>query len=59
MTTQEELLVTGDTFNHYAYSVEHPEWHVEFDNDKDKGAQTRARAGHASTDCGCRTCRAA
>lgn len=39
----QKLLVTGDTFNHYAYSVEHPEWHVEFDNDKDMGAQTRAR----------------
>lgn len=39
----QRLLVTGDTFNHYAYSVERPEWHVRFDIDKDKGAQTRAQ----------------
>lgn len=37
-----QLLITGDSFNHYVYSVERPEWHVRFDVDKDKGAQTRA-----------------
>ncbi len=39
----QRLLVTGDTFNHYVYSVQHPEWHVRFDMDKDMGAATRAR----------------
>ncbi|KGJ05699.1 Glyoxylase, beta-lactamase superfamily II [Paracoccus halophilus] len=38
----QQLLITGDTFNHYAYSVQRPEWHVRFDVDKDKGAETRA-----------------
>jgi glyoxylase-like metal-dependent hydrolase (beta-lactamase superfamily II) len=37
----QRLLVTGDTFNHYVYSVQRPEWHVRFDIDKDKGAETR------------------
>ena len=39
----QRLLVTGDTFNHYVYSVQHPEWHVRFDMDKDVGAATRTR----------------
>ena len=39
----QRLLLTGDTFNHYAYSVGHPDWHVRFDIDKDMGAATRAR----------------
>lgn len=38
----QKLLITGDSFNHYAYSVERPEWHVRFDLDKDRGAATRA-----------------
>lgn len=38
----QRLLITGDTFNHYAYSVQRPDWHVRFDQDKDKGAATRA-----------------
>ena len=39
----QRLLITGDTFNHYAYSVQRPDWHVRFDLDKDQGAATRAR----------------
>ena len=39
----QKLLITGDTFNHYAYSVQRPGWHVRFDQDKDAGAATRAR----------------
>lgn len=39
----QRLLITGDTFNHYVYSVAHPEWHVRFDIDKDAGAAARAR----------------
>lgn len=35
------LLITGDSFNHYVYSVQRPDWHVRFDVDKDMGAQTR------------------
>lgn len=37
------LLLTGDSFNHYVYSVERPEWHVRFDVDKAAGAATRKR----------------
>lgn len=39
----QKLLLTGDSFNHYVWSVQHPEWHVRFDIDKAKGAQTRRR----------------
>lgn len=39
----QKLLITGDSFNHYVYSVEHPEWHVRFDIDKDAGAAARAK----------------
>ncbi|RCW83847.1 MBL fold metallo-hydrolase [Paracoccus lutimaris] len=39
----QKLLITGDTFNHYAYSVQRPGWHVRFDQDKEAGAATRAR----------------
>ena len=39
----QKLLITGDTFNHYVYSIERPEWHVRFDADKEAGAATRAR----------------
>lgn len=37
----QKLLITGDSFNHYVYSVQRPEWHVRFDVDKDMGATTR------------------
>lgn len=39
----QKLLLTGDSFNHYVYSVERPEWHVRFDVDKEAGAATRKR----------------
>ena len=39
----QKLLITGDTFNHYVYSVERPAWHVRFDQDKDMGVQARTR----------------
>lgn len=37
------LLLTGDSFNHYVYSVQRPAWHVRFDVDKEMGAATRRR----------------
>jgi len=37
----QRLLLTGDSFNHYVYSVQRPAWHVRFDVDKDQGAATR------------------
>lgn len=37
------LLNWADTANHYVLSVEHPEWHVAFDQDKDAAVATRQR----------------
>ncbi|MFJ1293427.1 MBL fold metallo-hydrolase [Paracoccus yeei] len=37
----QRLLLTGDSFNHYVYSVQRPDWHVRFDVDKEMGAATR------------------
>lgn len=37
----QRLLITGDSFNHYVYSVQRPDWHVSFDVDKEQGAATR------------------
>lgn len=39
----QRLLISGDSFNHYVFSVQRPAWHVRFDADKDAGAATRAR----------------
>ena len=39
----QRLLLTGDSFNHYVYSVQRPAWHVRFDVDKDMGAATRQK----------------
>lgn len=39
----EKLLITGDSFNHYVFSVQRPAWHVRFDVDKDMGAATRTK----------------
>ena len=36
-----QLLVFGDTANHYVWSLAHPEWEVRFDTDKAQAAQTR------------------
>jgi glyoxylase-like metal-dependent hydrolase (beta-lactamase superfamily II) len=37
------LLVFGDVANHYALSLQRPEWHVRFDMDKEKAVATRKR----------------
>ncbi|WP_245155679.1 MBL fold metallo-hydrolase [Paracoccus ravus] len=37
------LMITADSFNHYVYSVQRPEWHVRFDVDKDMGSETRKK----------------
>jgi glyoxylase-like metal-dependent hydrolase (beta-lactamase superfamily II) len=37
------LLLWADTANHYAISVQRPEWHVRFDFDKEAGVATRKR----------------
>ncbi len=37
----QRLLLTGDSFNHYAFSVSRPEWKVLYDNDKDAAIVTR------------------
>lgn len=39
----QKLLISGDSFNHYVFSVQRPAWHVRFDVDKDAGAATRAK----------------
>ena len=39
----ETLLLWGDTANHYAISVQRPDWHVSFDTDKEAAAATRKR----------------
>lgn len=39
----QRLLLTGDSFNHFVYSVQRPDWHVRFDVDKEAGAATRKR----------------
>ena len=37
------LLIWSDTCLHYAASVQHPEWHAHFDDDKEKAVATRQR----------------
>lgn len=39
----QKLLLSGDSFNHYAFSVSHPEWQVRFDVDKEQGIATRKK----------------
>jgi glyoxylase-like metal-dependent hydrolase (beta-lactamase superfamily II) len=39
----QRLLNWGDVANHYIMSVQQPEWHVAFDQDKDMGVATRKR----------------
>ncbi len=38
-----QLLLMGDTANHYVYSLAHPDWEVRFDMDKTAAAATRRR----------------
>jgi glyoxylase-like metal-dependent hydrolase (beta-lactamase superfamily II) len=37
------LMITADTFTHYVMAVQHPEWHFEMDDDKDKAVAARKR----------------
>ncbi len=37
------FLLWGDLANHYVLSLQKPDWHVVFDTDKDKAAQTRRK----------------
>lgn len=38
-----QLLIWGDTCNHYVVSLQRPDWHVAFDNDKEQAAVTRKK----------------
>lgn len=35
------LIISGDVANHYVVSLQHPEWHVRFDMDKEAAVQAR------------------
>lgn len=37
----DRLMLTADTANHYVASLQRPDWHVQFDADKQAAAQTR------------------
>lgn len=37
------VLIWGDVTNHYAFSLQRPEWQVGFDDDKDQATATRRR----------------
>ncbi|MFT4014511.1 MAG: MBL fold metallo-hydrolase [Paracoccus sp. (in: a-proteobacteria)] len=37
----QRLLISGDSFTHYVYSVQRPEWQVRFDMDKEQGIAAR------------------
>jgi glyoxylase-like metal-dependent hydrolase (beta-lactamase superfamily II) len=37
----QSLMLWGDVANHYVLSIQRPDWHVVFDADKEKAAQTR------------------
>jgi glyoxylase-like metal-dependent hydrolase (beta-lactamase superfamily II) len=39
----EQLVMTGDTANHYVLSLQRPDWEVRFDMDKAQAARTRNR----------------
>lgn len=38
-----QLMIWGDTCNHYVVSLQRPDWHVAFDNDKAEAAATRKK----------------
>ncbi|TNC49015.1 MBL fold metallo-hydrolase [Rubellimicrobium rubrum] len=45
------LLMTGDVVNHYVWSMQHPDWEVQYDMDKPAAAETRKRVlGMLATD---------
>lgn len=37
------LALTADTANHYVASLQRPDWHVQYDTDKEQGAATRKK----------------
>jgi len=37
------LLIWSDAFLHYVVSIQHPEWHADFDDDKERAIETRKR----------------
>jgi glyoxylase-like metal-dependent hydrolase (beta-lactamase superfamily II) len=37
----QQLLVWSDAFLHYVVSIQHPEWHADFDDDKNRAVETR------------------
>lgn len=39
----QQLLVWSDAFLHYVVSIQHPEWHADFDDDKNRAVETRKR----------------
>ncbi|MBE1709218.1 MBL fold metallo-hydrolase [Mesorhizobium japonicum] len=39
----QRLLIWSDAFLHYVVSVQHPEWHADFDDDKERAIETRKR----------------
>lgn len=38
-----QLVLTADTANHYVASLQRPDWHVQYDMDKEEAAATRMR----------------
>ncbi|TPM38565.1 MBL fold metallo-hydrolase [Mesorhizobium sp. B2-3-4] len=38
-----QLLIWSDAFLHYVVSVQRPDWHADFDDDKEKAVETRKR----------------
>ncbi|BCH01619.1 MBL fold metallo-hydrolase [Mesorhizobium loti] len=39
----QRLLIWSDAFLHYVVSIQHPEWHADFDDDKERAIETRKR----------------
>ncbi|CAN7492213.1 MBL fold metallo-hydrolase [Mesorhizobium sp. LjNodule214] len=39
----QKLLIWSDAFLHYVVSIQHPEWHADFDDHKDQAVETRKR----------------
>ena len=42
-TGGQRLLIWSDAFLHYVVSIQHPEWHADFDDDKERAIETRKR----------------
>jgi len=39
----QRMMLMADTANHFVISLQRPDWHVRFDMDKEKAAETRKR----------------